>query len=121
MTIEIHGLELHGLHGVLDHERAVGQRFLFDLELDVAQPGAALSDRIEDAVDYRDAVAIVREVSDGRSFHLLEALAAAVADALVERLGVTRVRVRVRKPDVDLGSPVEHAAVVVERHRPLTS
>ena len=100
---------------MLEHERAVGQRFLFDLELDVAEPAAALSDRIEDAVDYRDAVAIVREVSDGRSFHLLEALAAAVADALVERLGVTRVRVRVRKPDVDLGIPVEHAAVVVER------
>lgn len=117
MTIEIHGLELHAFHGVLEHERAVGQRFLFDLELDVADPATALSDRIEDAVDYRDAVAIVVEVSGGRPFHLLEALAAAVADALVERLAVTRVRVRVRKPDVDLGAPVEHAAVVVERRR----
>jgi dihydroneopterin aldolase len=117
VTIELHGLELHGFHGVLAHERTAGQRFLFDLELDVADPAAALADRIEDAVDYRDAVAIVREISDGRSFHLLEALASALADALVERLDVTRARVRVRKPDVDLGIPVEHAAVVVERHR----
>ncbi|MGL6278633.1 MAG: dihydroneopterin aldolase [Gaiella sp.] len=118
MTIEVRGLELHGHHGVLEHERAHGQRFLFDLELDPTDPAAALDDRIEDAVDYRDAVAIVREVSDGRAFHLLEALADAVAEALLTRLAVSRVRVRVRKPDVDLGAPVEHAAVVVERHRP---
>lgn len=121
MTIEIHGLELHAFHGVLERERAVGQRFLFDLDLEIADPARALSDRIEDAVDYRDAVAIVREVSDGRSFHLLEALAVAVAEALVERLAVTRARVRVRKPDVELGAPVEHTAVVVERHRRPTS
>lgn len=117
MTIEIHGLELHGHHGVLEHERSLGQRFVFDLELDVADETAAGSDRIEDAVDYREAVAIVRQVSDGQAFYLLEALAAALADALLQRLVVTRVRVRVRKPDVDLGAPVEHAAVVVERRR----
>lgn len=117
MTIEIRGLELHGHHGVLEHERAHGQRFVFDLELDVTDETAAGSDRIEDAVDYRDAVAIVRDVSDGQAFHLLEALAAALADALLQRLAVDCVRVRVRKPEVDLGAPVEHAAVVVERRR----
>jgi dihydroneopterin aldolase len=117
MTIEILGLELHGHHGVLERERALGQRFVFDLELDIADETAARSDRIDDAVDYREAVAIVREVSDGRAYHLLEALATALADALLQRLAVTRVRVRVRKPDVDLGVPVEHAAVVVERRR----
>ena len=46
----------------------------------------------------------MREVSDGRRFQLLESLAAAVADALLERFGqVERVRVRVRKPEVELG------------------
>jgi dihydroneopterin aldolase len=117
VTIEIRGLALHGHHGVLESERALGQRFVFDLELDVADETAARTDRIEDAVDYREAVAIVREVSEGRAFHLLEALATALADALLQRLAVTRVRVRVRKPEVDLGAPVEHAAVVVERRR----
>ena len=72
---------------------------------------AAASDRIEDAVDYRDVVAVVREVSERRAYRLLEALAAAIADALLERLPVARVRVRVRKPDVVLELPVEHAAV----------
>jgi dihydroneopterin aldolase len=115
VTIELAGIELRGLHGVLEHERREGQRFLVDLELDVADETAAATDRIEDAVDYRDVVAAVVEVSDGHAYHLLEALAAALADALAARFPVTRVRVRVRKPDVQLERPVDHAGVVVER------
>jgi dihydroneopterin aldolase len=115
VTIELHGIELQGFHGVLEHERHEGQRFLVDLELDLPDERAASTDRIEDAVDYRDVVAAVVEVSDGTAYHLLEALAAALADELVARFPVTRARVRVRKPDVVLPRSVEHAAVVVER------
>ena len=110
MTIELHGLELFGYHGVLESERESGQRFLYDLWLDVGERGR--SDRIEEAVDYREVVEAVREVHD-TAHDLLESLAADVADALVERFRLERVRVRVRKPDVDL--PVEFSAVSVER------
>ena len=118
LAIELQGLELWGHHGVLEEERRDGQRFLVDVELEPRHATAATSDAIEDAVDYRRVVAVVQEVSDGTTFHLLEALAAAIADELVRRLTVTRVRVRVRKPDARLALPVEHAAVVVERARP---
>jgi 7,8-dihydroneopterin aldolase/epimerase/oxygenase len=114
-TIQIHGLELDGHHGVLAEERVAGQRFVFDIDVQVADDRAAQSDRIEDAVDYREIVAIVREVSGGTAFHLLEALAAAVARALRDRLPVSHVRVRVKKPDVVLGAPVDYSAVVVEQ------
>ena len=117
MTIEVHGIELHGFHGVLDRERADGQRFLVDVDLDLADTTAAASDRIEDAVDYRDVVAAVTEVSDTQSYNLLEALAAALAETLLSRFPVTRVRIRVRKPDVVLSKPVDYAAVVVEASR----
>ena len=56
-----------------------------------------MSDRIEDTVDYREVAETCAEVSDGKRFDLLEALAAAVAD-LRRPLHVERVRVRVRKP-----------------------
>ncbi len=117
MTIELAGLELYAFHGVLPEEREHGQRFLVDLELELAEETAALSDRIGDAVDYRDVAATVRDVSDARAYHLLEALTAALADELLARFPLARVRVRVRKPDVRLDLPVEHAAVVVERVR----
>jgi len=115
VTIELQGIELHGHHGVLDGERRDGQRFLVDVELDLEDATAAATDSIEDAVDYRDVVSTVVAISDGHAYHLLEAFATAIADALLERFPLTRARVRVRKPDVALARPVDHAAVVVER------
>jgi dihydroneopterin aldolase len=117
VTIELAGLELYGYHGALPEERERGQRFLVDLRLDPLGEQAAATDSIDDAVDYRDVVALVQEVFQARSYQLLEALTAALADALLERLPLTRVEVRVRKPDVRLAAPVEHAAVLVERSR----
>jgi dihydroneopterin aldolase len=113
LTIELAGLEVFGHHGAEDEERERGQRFLFDVWADVSGPTA--SDRLEDTVDYRELAACVREVSDRRRFHLLETLASTLADALLERFELERVRVRVRKPDVELELPVDYAAVSVER------
>ena len=113
MRIELHGLELYGYHGVHEEERERGQRFLYDVELEVGARGA--DDRIENAVDYSKVAAAVREVAGGQ-YRLLEALATAIADELVERFAPERVKVRVRKPDVrPSGIDVEFAAVTVER------
>jgi dihydroneopterin aldolase len=112
IVVELEALEIFGRHGVLDEERRDGQTFLYDVRLEVGD--AALSDLIEDAVDYREVADCVRKVSDGREFNLIEALAAAVASALVERFDVQRVRVRVRKPS-PAGVPATYAAATVER------
>jgi dihydroneopterin aldolase len=112
IVVELDGLEVFGRHGVLDEERREGQTFLYDIRLEV--PEGALSDRIENAVDYREVADCVREVSDGREFNLLEALAASVADRIVERFEVERVRVRVRKPSPP-GVDAAYAAATVER------
>jgi 7,8-dihydroneopterin aldolase/epimerase/oxygenase len=113
VILELHGLEVFGRHGVLDEEQRDGQIFLFDVELEVEEPAA---DRIEDAVDYRLVAAVVEEVSGARRFHLLEVLAAEVADSLVERFPVTGARVRVRKPQ-PAGVPAEWSAATAERRR----
>lgn len=110
--VELHGLEVFGYHGVNEHEKRDGQPFLYDVRLEVGEAGA--NDRIEDAVDYRDVAAVVRELSDARRFDLLEALAPAVADALLERFPqVSDVTVRVRKTQLRL--PVEWSAATVRR------
>ena len=116
IELELHALEVRGFHGALPEERERGQRFLFDDWL--AVPETVLSDRLEDAIDYRDVAVAVREISDEHAYHLLEALAAGVADGLLARFPAGRVRVRVRKPDVELDPPVEYSAATVERSRP---
>jgi dihydroneopterin aldolase len=114
--IEVQGLELTGFHGATLEERKTGQRFLFDVWL-VAHDAGIRTDQLADTIDYTQVVTCVREISDGHRFNLIEALAAAVADAIVERFDVSRVRVRVRKPEVVLDAPAEHTAATVERVR----
>jgi 7,8-dihydroneopterin aldolase/epimerase/oxygenase len=114
VIVELEGLEIFGRHGVEEDERRDGRVFFYDISLEVSD--AALSDRIEDAVDYREVASCVREVSDGRQFQLIEALAAAVADAIAERFPIVRVRVRVRKPDPrPAGLTVAYSAATAER------
>jgi 7,8-dihydroneopterin aldolase/epimerase/oxygenase len=116
VLVELYGLEVTGAHGVEQEERRQPQPFLYDLWLEV--PDESTSDRIEATVDYRDVVRCVQEVSAGRQFRLLEAMAAAVADALVDRFELDAARVRVRKPAVRVEAPVDWTAATVERRRP---
>jgi dihydroneopterin aldolase len=113
VVVELRGLEVPGRHGALPEERGREQPFLYDVELELSEPGR---DRLDETVDYRDVVELVREVSE-QQFTLLETIAAAVADALLERFPAERVRVRVRKPEVRLAVPVEFAAATCERSR----
>lgn len=116
VVIDIEGLELDGFHGALDEEKERGQRFVYDVQL-VAHDAGVRSDHLEDTVDYTEVVARIRSVNDGRRFNLIEALAAVVADDLLGRFPVSRVRVRVRKPEVQLDAPVEWTAATIERVR----
>jgi dihydroneopterin aldolase len=113
ITVELRGLRVFGRHGVHAHEKQDGQDFLFDVDLDVGDRGS--SDRLEDAVDYSAVARAVQELSDARSYDLLEALATEIADELLRRFGAERVRVRVAKPDVRPGGLEGIAAVSVSR------
>ena len=111
--VELKGLEIPGRHGATPEEHERDQRFLYDLELELPEPRA---DRLEETVDYREVVGVVREVSAAER-QLLETLAAAVAEALMERFPLERARVRVCKPEVRLDAPVEWTAATAERSR----
>ncbi len=111
MIIELHGLEVFGYHGAYEEEHRDGQLFLWDVQLDVGERGA--DDDLQQALDYTQVAARIRELSDARRFNLLEALATSVADALYEQFAPKRLKVRVRKHPAGLG--VEHSAVIVQR------
>ena len=115
VVVEIAGLRLEGRHGALEAEREAPQPFLYDVALELDEPER---DALVHTVDYREVVALIRELSQSRQFHLLESLAATVADAMLERFPAARsVYVRVRKPHVELGLPVDYTAASVRRER----
>jgi len=111
MIVELHGLEVFGRHGAYEEEKAAGQFFWFDVELEVGDRGA--DDVLAAAVDYTEVAATIRAASDAHRYDLLEALATAVADELVRRFAPERLQLRVRKRPA--GLPVEWSAVTVTR------
>ena len=97
MIVEIHGLEVFGHHGAAEEERQRGQAFLFDVTLEVREPG---EDELDATLDYRVVRDAVREVSDAKNYKLIESLAAAAADDIASQFDVESVNVRVRKPGI---------------------
>ena len=93
---------MHGTHGVLPEEKQRAQPFEIDLDLDIDLMAAAGSDRLSDTVDYAQvAEAAAAVVSGSRSYELLEALADAVAAAVLavdDRMAATTVSLRKLEP-----------------------
>jgi dihydroneopterin aldolase len=115
--IVLSNMRFNGRHGLYDEERAVVQPFEVDVELAVDLRSAGESDDLEQSVDYGPVYATVRRIVETESFRLLEAIAEAIGQALLADRRVTEVIVRVRKPNVRLGGPLDHAGVEITRRR----
>jgi dihydroneopterin aldolase len=116
--IVLAGMVFLARHGVNDWEKVEPQRFEVDVELALDVRAAATSDDLARTVDYRAVHETVRSVVEGPSVDLIETLAERIArDVLAANARADEVVVRVRKPDVDLGGPLEYAGVEVRRGR----
>ena len=96
--IQVNGIRAYGYVGYLPEERVLGQWFEVDLTLWVDLDPAGKSDKIEDTVDYREAIALVKELITTARFHLVEKLIQAIADKILTIEKVTQVRVKLSKP-----------------------
>jgi dihydroneopterin aldolase len=115
--ISLRGMRFMGRHGVGDEERATAQPFEVDLLLHLDLVHASVSDELSDTVDYSAAFDLVRSVVEGRSFRLLEALAEAIARAVLDAFAVDEVEVAVRKPQAPLPGHFETVEVRIRRGR----
>ncbi len=86
--------------GVGAQERRNKRDVLIQIELFADLGKAAVSDSLEDTVDYRAVKKGVLEKVESSRFHLIEALAEAIACTCLAHVGVEAVRVRVEKPGV---------------------
>jgi dihydroneopterin aldolase len=105
-------------HGVHEREKVEPQRFEVDVELELDLQPAGLDDDLSRTVDYGAVYATVQQVVESTTFNLIEALAEAICHQLLaEQPLIDEVTVRVRKPEVELGGPLDHAMVEVRRRR----
>ena len=85
------------------------------LRLDLSTP--ARTDDLADTIDYAGLLDLAGAIVRERSFHLLEALAAAIADAVLAEHPVDDVEVRVRKPKAPLSGALDAVEVRIRRRR----
>jgi 7,8-dihydroneopterin aldolase/epimerase/oxygenase len=83
--------------GTGELEKEWVQKVTLDVELFLDLSAAGSSDDLDRTVDYQRVYEVIREVSEAREYHLIEALARRIGETLRERFAVERVRVRVRK------------------------
>jgi 7,8-dihydroneopterin aldolase/epimerase/oxygenase len=119
-TIFITGVVIHARHGVMEHETAIGQRFIIDLELSADLSESSRTDRLTDTVSYSSVVAIASAAFKDANYRLLERAAGAVADAILAAFArVDAVKVTVHKPHAPIAAIFEDVGVILTRTRQL--
>ncbi len=110
----IQGLRARTILGIQEAERAYPQEVWIDLVLFVDIRAAARADDLSLSVDYAEVAHAVSALVEGGQRHTVEALAEDIATLCLQRPGVQKVTVRIRKPHAVRGA----AAVGVEIERP---
>ncbi len=117
-TIFIKGVVIHARHGVMEHETAVGQRFVIDLELYTDLSESSHTDRLADTVSYSHVVATATSAFKDTNYKLLERAAGAVADPILASFPRIRaVKITVHKPHAPIAAIFEDVGVVLTRNR----
>jgi dihydroneopterin aldolase len=116
--IVLANMQFEGRHGYHDWEQRESQPFEVDVELVLNLQPAGIDDDLAQTVDYGHVYEIARQVVESTTFRLLEALAEAIShEVLADLPTVDEVGVRVRKPKVRLGGPLDSAGVEIWRRR----
>lgn len=117
-TMSLKGIEVFARHGVYEAERKLGQRFVVDIDLELADCPGGETDELDDTVNYASLADVAAEVVSGPPVALLEHLASKLADAALrhdER--ISAISVTVRKPHVAIPHQIEDARVTLRRER----
>ena len=120
--IFIHALKTEAIIGIFDWERQVKQTVIVDIEIGVDVTKAALSDCIDDTLNYKRVAKRVLTFVEASKFHLVETLAEQVAMLILEDFGIAWVRLSLSKPGAirisrDVGVSIERGRDHLEQWR----
>ncbi len=114
--IRITGIKGFGYHGVYEAERANGQDFYVDVELEVDLTRASVSDDVEDTINYAEVTDLVVEEITTKPVSLIEKLAGRIAERIKETYAqAALVTVTVHKPLAPVSVEVKDISVTISR------
>jgi 7,8-dihydroneopterin aldolase/epimerase/oxygenase len=110
--ISIVDLEVFYRVGVPDEERAKPQRLLLTIEMEFDSAKAAKTDSIADVIDYFVVARRLLKFGEGRSWKLIEKLAADLCDMILSEFKPQSVFVEVKKFPIP---QARHVSVILTR------
>ncbi len=96
--IRINSLRINTIIGCCPEERMRRQGITLDVEIGADFSRAAVTDNLDDTIDYSEIEARIHALVSGSEFRLVEGLAGAVGRLVLAYAPVQQVRVRVEKP-----------------------
>jgi dihydroneopterin aldolase len=111
--IFIHALKTEAIVGIFDWERQIKQTVILDIEFSANIRKAALTDSIDDTLNYKGVAKRVLTFVEASTFHLVESLAEHVAMLVLEEFGVAWVGISLSKPGAIRNS--RDVGVILER------
>jgi len=109
------GMQFFGRHGVFAEEKAMGQKFIIDLEINLDLKKAGTTDEIAHTPNYADIYSRVKNIVTQKTFNLIEALAEAIAQDILSHYRVDQVTVKVYKPHAPISGIFDYMGCEIVR------
>jgi dihydroneopterin aldolase len=101
--IHVTGIRCYGYTGYLPEEQVLGQWFEVDVKLWLDISLAGKSDAIEDTLDYRSVIILVKDIVKNSKFALIEKLVSIIADSILTQCPtLSQVQVVLSKPSAPI-------------------
>lgn len=112
--ILLENMEFHAFHGVLEHEKQLGNRFLITVEMDVDTTKAGMTDDLNDTLNYQlvyDAIAEEMRISS----ELIEHISQRIIDKLKNEFPqIQKLKLKLSKLSPPLGGKSEKVSILLE-------
>ncbi len=113
--VYVRDLRIETIIGIYDWEREIKQTVVLDLDMASDVAAAAVTDDIEDALNYKSIAKRLMDYVGNSEFQLVETLAERTAQLIIQEFGVSWLRLQVNKQGAlrgarDVGVIIERAA-----------
>lgn len=115
--IFVEGIKIYAYHGCFKEETAIGTNFLVNVELDVDLEKPAITDSIEDTVNYQAVFQVVKEQMAIPS-KILEHVSKRIITTLFQEFAaIEKIKLKVSKLNVPLGGHIDSVSIELKCKR----
>ena len=114
-VIEIEGMEFYAFHGHFKEEQVVGNKFHVFIRMENNCANEAVSDELDDALDYHKVYTLIKEEMQIKS-KLLENICNRILVRLYDEFdSVYHAKIKVSKINPPMGGQIQQVSVTMER------